>query len=237
MSQAQRHSNEQNQEKNQNRGQTGGASLQNKSENDDMMSKLKNIDAQLEADGRSESTEGSTQEQSNRAPKESKQTATRGNAKENRKGLATVKSQDASTKDSESKGLGGLNLGQFKSMSLEVNKAVDLAKGYLAKDKTAPFIGKLGSEVGEQVIEYMQDWAGKNNAKIDVDLVGVQEQTPIYTGVGATAGAGIGYFAGGKVGAALGLIFGAALGAAASCVSVKFATQDSGAAEDAPVVH
>jgi|GEM_PF-5651555 len=126
----------------------------------------------------------------------------------------------------------------LKDMNLSMKKFVDFAKDYFKKEATAPYLGKLGSEVGEQVVDFVQDWSEKNNANLSVTVTGVTPSTPTYTGVGAAAGAGLGYAFGGKVGTALGLLFGAALGAGISCVHVKFHSDEAtGAAKSAPVVH
>jgi hypothetical protein len=220
-------SNQQNTGSQSKQNQSSGA-LANKAQNDEMMSNLKDFGAKLEADGKDD-----TAKTSRKQGGKSTKAASKAGQWERGEESEQDESLEAS-EGSEEKGMPS-----FKNVSFELTKAVDLTKGYLAKDKTLPYLGKLGSEVGEQVVEYVQEWAGKNNAKIDVDVVGIQgKTTATYGGVGAAAGAGLGYMFGGKAGGVVGLIFGAALGTAASCVKVSFKMDEEASNEaSAPVVQ
>jgi hypothetical protein len=233
---AQPNQNNQNQgNKSQNTGAPAAStgSLQNKSQNDQMMAGLKDIDAKLDADSKPAAREGSDDKDTSSArtatksPAQGKQASGGNNVKQ------MTKRSEGSEDSEESK---GLSLDSFKNMSFELNKAVDFTKSYLAKDMTVPYLGKLGSELGEHAVEYVSEWAQKNNAKIDVQVTGIEpREAALYGGVGAAAGVGLGFALGGKLGGFVGLIFGAAVGTAASCVDVKFTTDESGAS--AQTVH
>lgn len=219
------------------------APLANKSQNEQMMGSLKNLDSKLEAAGNKDSARETSDETDAPAKNTSAGTgrtqkpAPRGEGEERgNKQMKKVGSKNES-EDSEEGESKGLSLESFKDMNLSLNKVVDLSKGYFKKDLTAPYLGKLGSEVGEQVIDYVQEWAEKNNANIAVSVTSVSSSTPMYAGIGAATGAGLGWAFGGKVGGLVGVIFGAALGTAASCVSVKFHADEASEGKSAPVVH
>lgn len=236
-------SNQQNNQSNQSKSQStgGSAPLANKAQNDQMMGSLKDIDSKLAAHGRDssqeETREASDKSESSKTGSKQSKNAGRSDSEGSRKSSKEVSKREEGGTDGEDKREGGL--ASLKNVSFDLNKAVDLSKSYFAKDKTLPYLGKLGSEVGEQVVDFVQDWASKNNAKIDVKVTGIQGQTTaIYGGLGAVAGAGLGSAFGGKIGGLVGLVFGAALGTAVSCVNVSFKMDEEATeANTAPVVH